>query len=118
MKLFADPAPVEPRTLPLARRALSSVVYAEARAEVVRLYMASMLLGMNFRAAAIPREVPTPRDANDFDPAAMADLFAEGYRRAAAGQVWRSTPGGYGEGESPRVRTGTRLAGGPHPIDG
>jgi predicted acylesterase/phospholipase RssA len=111
-KLYPNPAPVAPRTLPIARRGLSSVVHAETRAEVVKLYTATMLVGMNFRVAAIPRDVPTPGDANDFDTATMAGLFEAGYRRAAAGQAWRATPGGAEEGEAPRVRTGTRLTAG------
>lgn len=108
-KLYADAAPIRPRSIFFGTRSVSTVLYAQTRGDLQRLYLVSVLSGMNYRLAAIPDEYPAPESATDFNPAAMTALFKEGYGLAAFGAGWRDRPPGTGVGESTLQRGSTNL---------
>lgn len=108
-KLYADPDPVKARTLDIAGAAVSTLTYAETRAELVKLYTTAMVAGMNYHLAAIPPDFRAPASATEFVPAEMARMFEEGRRQARAGTAWRDSPPGTLDGEILTQRAGIRL---------
>jgi predicted acylesterase/phospholipase RssA len=108
-KLYADPDRVPPRALPIASTSASALIYAETRGDLLKMYTACMLTGMNYRIAAIPTEVPVPFGSTDFDPKHLADLFECGRAWATTGPGWRTTPPGLEPGEGAFLRAGTAL---------
>lgn len=108
-KLFADASPLKQRSLTIAGNSVSSVIYAQTRGDLQRLYLMSLVTGMNYHLAAIPGDFPAPVSSTTFERGAMTRMFDEGYRLAAARQAWRSTPPCIGQGESLLGRYGTDL---------
>lgn len=108
-KLYADAAPVKNRSLSLATGSVSSVIYAQTRGDLQRIYLISLLSGMNYHLAAIPPDFPAPSSSTAFERKPMTEMFNEGYRLASSGQAWRHTPPGVEPGESPLKRNGTDL---------
>ena len=108
-KLYADPTPLKSRSLTLATTSVSSVIYAQTRGDLQRLYLFSLLGGMNYHLAAIPPDFPAPTSSTAFERGPMTAMFDEGYRLAAAGAAWRRTPPGAEPGETPLGRYGTNL---------
>ncbi len=108
-KLYADAVPLKPRSLSIASSSVSAVIYAQSRGDLQRLFLISILTGMNYHLAAIAPEFPAPTSSTDFEPEPMTAMFNEGFREAVEGRVWRSTPPGVGPGESALQRFGTDL---------
>jgi predicted patatin/cPLA2 family phospholipase len=108
-KLYADPTTIRPRLFNIAQESVNTILYAQTRGDLQRLWTVSELTGMNFHLAAIPAGFKTPESATDFDPESMAKMFNEGVRQMQAGTAWRNTPPGVERGESPLVRNGTNL---------
>lgn len=108
-KLFPDPDPVKANALAIAGKSVSALLHAQTRGDLGKLYLASILTGMNYRLAAIPAEFPTMVSSTDFDPVEMTKLFEEGVRRAKAGTAWRATPPGLEKGEGVSQRQGVQL---------
>jgi hypothetical protein len=108
-KLYADATPVKERSLPLAGKSITTALYDQARGDLQRMFLVSMLTGMNYHLAAIPPDFPAPTSSTTFDPKPMTEMFNEGYRLAASGQAWRNTPPGVGPGETPLQRGSTCL---------
>lgn len=108
-KLYADARPIRERTVRIGARSVSTLAYAQTRAELQRLYLHSVVHGMNYHLAAIPPEFPAVGGGTEFDPAAMTALFDEGYALAANRSAWRRNPPGAGLGESMLQRSGTNL---------
>jgi predicted acylesterase/phospholipase RssA len=108
-KLYSDPDVVRPRALVIAADSVSTILFAQTRAELFRIHTACVLGGLNFQLAAIPPEYPALFASTDFDPEAMALLFEEGVRQAAAGTAFRSNPPDTGPGEGAFHRTSTQL---------
>jgi hypothetical protein len=91
-KLFADPAPVRTRVLPLLAASANSIVYASARSEVATIHHLCRLAGANFHLAMVP-----PGDAADplaltFDPKEMSRLYELGFCQGIAGPIWMTAP--------------------------
>ncbi len=112
-KLYVDAQPVKARSLALAGTSVSSVLTAQARGDLQRLYLVSMLTGMNYFLSAITPDFPAPASSATFEKKAMTELFNEGYRVASSGQAWRRTPPGVGPGETALKRGGTELTNQP-----
>ncbi|HVK11711.1 MAG TPA: patatin-like phospholipase family protein [Gemmataceae bacterium] len=112
-KLFADPAPVQPRFLSIVQTSISGLLYAQTRGDLFQLYALSMATGMNYRVAAIPPDAAMPAAATTFDPAAMSRLYETGRRQAGTAGVWRETPPGNRPGEEVPVRGGARFSTSP-----
>lgn len=115
-KLYADPENVKPRALKIAESSISTLVFAETRVELIRLYTAAMLTGMNFRLAAIPANYNNLKSSTDFDPNSMTGMFEEGRRQLLAGTAWRASPPGVGDGELLAQRASNRLTRSPQSI--
>jgi hypothetical protein len=90
-KLYADPQIVEPRPLKLGAAATSSVLFAQTRNDIVRLYTLSHLTGMRFHLLALAADVPVSASSLEFEPAEMRRLFDAGYCDGLR-QSWRTTP--------------------------
>lgn len=108
-KLYADATPLKDRSLTLATSSVSSVIYAQTRGDLQRMYLISLLTGMNYNLAAIPPDFPAPTSSTAFDRKPMTDMFNEGYRLASSGQAWRQSPPCVEPGESSLMRYGTDL---------
>jgi predicted acylesterase/phospholipase RssA len=108
-KLYPDPDRVERKLIPVVADSLVTLVAAQTRSDLVRLYAEAREAGMTYRLAAIPAAVPASPDPMSFDPAWMARLFDAGRKRAVTGSLWRTTPPGAAPGEEVPDRTGTRL---------
>jgi predicted acylesterase/phospholipase RssA len=120
-KLYPDPEPVKPRTLNIAASSVSTLLYSQSRAELVKLYTACVLTGMNYHLTAIPQDFTVNASSTDFDPTEMTRMFQEGVQQATTGQVWRVTPPGLEPGERASQRGGTDLIlvpSGSHPTAG
>jgi predicted acylesterase/phospholipase RssA len=108
-KLYADPEAVKSRTLKIASASVSSLIFAETRAELVKLYTSAMAAGMNYYLSAIPQDFPAPTDSATFDPVEMGKMFEEGRRRVLSGTAWRTNPPGTQDGELLTQRAGVKL---------
>jgi predicted acylesterase/phospholipase RssA len=108
-KLYADPDPLKARSLSIAGNSVSTVMYAQGRGDLQRIYLISMLTGMNYHIAAIPPEFPAPKSSTTFEAGPMTAMFDEGFRQAHMGTAWRSTPPGVEPGEGILRRGGTTL---------
>ena len=108
-KLYADAEPTKASTLKIAAGSVSTLIYADTRAELVNMYTAAMIAGMNYRLAAIPPEFPAPASSTTFNPEQMARMFEEGRRQVRANTAWRDCPPGTPESEILPQRGGTKL---------
>ena len=108
-KLFADPEVIRPWSFAQASTNVSTLIYAQSRGDLQRLYLHCLLSGMDYYISAIPPEYAGATSSADFKPAAMTALFHEGRRVIASAKPWRTVPPGYGPGESTLTRAGTDL---------
>lgn len=108
-KLYADPVPVKTRTFRIASNAVSTILYDQTRSDLHKLFMLSVLTGMNYNMTAIPKDLPVTTDSTDFDPVQMTRMFEAGADWARTNRKWRQTPPGYEPGEGAKYRAGTTL---------
>ncbi|OWK35695.1 patatin-like phospholipase family protein [Fimbriiglobus ruber] len=108
-KLYADPQEVSRRAIFIAGNSVTALIFAQTRGDLMKLYTATVLTGMNYHLTAIPPAFQVNSSSTDFDPAEMSRMFDEGVRQAMEGTVWRSTPPGLEKGEGVSERVGTRL---------
>lgn len=110
-KLYADPEVIKPSALTQAAKAVSTLIYAQTRGDLQRLWTYCLVNGMGFRVAAIPTEYADAGSSGTFDPKVMSGLFEEGRRMARSADPWRTTPPGTDptQGEMPQVRAGRDL---------
>jgi predicted patatin/cPLA2 family phospholipase len=110
-KVFADPEVIKDRSLANAGKSVSTVLYAQTRGDLQRMYLMCLLNGMDLHISAIPAGFPAPPSATDFKPAEMTSLFEEGRRVIHAPEAWRTTlPGALlEEGETVQCRAGRYL---------
>jgi predicted acylesterase/phospholipase RssA len=118
-KVYPDPAPAGSRPLPIASRAVSTLMYDQTRSDLHKLFLLSILTGMNYNVSVIPRDLPAPTSATDFIPEQMCVMFEAGREWARTNRQWRQTPPGYEPGEGSKYRAGTTLTNlGPQPTIG
>jgi len=108
-KLYADPALVKSRTVAIASQAVSTILYDQTRSDLHRLFLLSILTGMNFNVASIPADMKAPTSSTEFHPEEMGPLFETGREWAKNDRKWRETPPGYERGEGAKYRSGTTL---------
>lgn len=108
-KLYADPDATKPRAIKIAETSVSTVIYAQTRGDLTRLWTVCQLTGMNYHSASIPDEFPAPKLSTEFRREELLAMFNEGVRQVRQGTVWRKTPPGVEPGEAPLVREGTNL---------
>ena len=87
-------ASVKRRTLPIAGRAISSLLHSQGIGDLYRIYGTTQRDGIDYNLAYIPASFDVPH-TTDFDPIWMGKLFATGFELAAAGYRWEKTPPGY-----------------------
>src|SRR5262249_21869845 len=110
-KYFADPKEVEPRLPGIASNALSALMSAHGRNDLIRIWTLALLTGMRFHLAGIPQDYPLSADSLTFDPGKMRQLYELGYGLALTGQAWRKTPPGVEASEQTVPRSGTEFLG-------
>ena len=108
-KLYADAAIVNPRALSIAGSSVSTVIYAQSRGDLLKLYTACVLTGMNYKLSSIPAEFAAPTSSTDFDPVELSKMYQEGYRLARSGMAFRTTPPGLEKAEGAFYRSGADL---------
>jgi hypothetical protein len=100
-KLYADPEVIKPSALAQAGKAVSTIIYAQTRGDLQRLWTYCLLSGMDYHATAIPQEFAGAGSSGEFKPEVMTGLFEEGRRVICSGTAWRTTPPGTGPDELP-----------------
>ena len=108
-KLYPDPEEVKLRTLKIASSSISTLIFAETQAELVKLFSLTLVAGMSYHLASLPQDFPAPAESTKFDPVEMTKMFDEGRRQAVTGTAWRATAPSVGEAEVLAQRSGTRL---------
>jgi hypothetical protein len=108
-KLYADPACTDRRALRIGESSLRSLLYAQTRSELFRIYALCSLGGMRFHLAAVPEDFPISGESMSFDPAEMRRLYEAGYAAATGGRAWRDTPPGAEPHEQTRPRSGNQF---------
>jgi hypothetical protein len=110
-KIYADPEVVKDRSLANAGKSVSTILYAQTRGDLQRMYLLCLLNGMDLHIAAIPTGYPDPPNPTEFKPEATTALFEEGRRVVLSPEAWRSTPPGAlrDEGEAVLCRNGRCL---------
>ncbi len=108
-KLYADPEVIRPWSLDQAGKNVSTLIYAQGRGDLQRLYTVCLLTGMDYYLSAIPPEYPAPTSSAEFKPAVMTALFEEGRRVISSAKPWRTLPPGAAVGESVLARLGPSL---------
>jgi predicted acylesterase/phospholipase RssA len=108
-KMYADPAPVRPRTIAIASAAVSTIIYDQTRSDLHKLFLMTAMTGLNYNVSVIPADLESPLESTEFDPKEMTKLFCAGYNWAAGGPRWRITPPGYEPGEGAKYRAGPVL---------
>jgi hypothetical protein len=93
-KLGPEYEVVERRTLPIAGRAIATLVKTQGVGDLYRIYLGCLRDDLDYRLAFIPEEFSVvPREM--FDPEHMKALFDLGYRRAMSGYPWAEAPPGF-----------------------
>jgi hypothetical protein len=93
-KLYADPGPVRPGFIPVAGSSISSLLYAEARGDLYRLFTATLVSGMKFQLAALPQDFTSSANNTSFGATEIKQLFEEGVRLGRSPNPWSSLPQG------------------------
>ena len=90
-KFHPEYKPVQEQTIPIAARAIRTLIKSQNRGEIYRIYRMAKDAGVDFNLVFIP--VGFAASAKEaFDPQYQAALFAEGYRLAASGKGWLKAP--------------------------
>lgn len=87
---------IERRTLPIARRAIGTLIKTQGIGDLIRIYLACLRDGFEYRLASIPNAY-VDLNAEPFDPEHMRALFDLGFEMAKGGFPWRTAPPGFGE---------------------
>lgn len=121
-KLYADPDPLRARALTVAGTSVSSVIYAQTRGDLQRIFTISLLSGMDYNVAAMDEAYDAPKSSTAFEAEPLLGMYNEGFREATAGAPWRKSPPGSRTSEGVLERGGTDLQfaprGGPTPAGG
>ena len=110
-KVFVDPEVIKDRSLSNAAKSASTVLHAQTRGDLQRLYLICLLNGMDLHISAVPAAYPTLPSATQFNPAESTALFEQGRRVVHSREAWRTTPPGAlrEEGETVQCRAGRYL---------
>jgi predicted acylesterase/phospholipase RssA len=93
-RLDPEWASVKRRTLPIATRAISSLMQTQGIGDLYRIYATSKRDSVDFNLAYIPASFNVPH-TKQFDTGYMRSLYEVGYRLGAAGYEWRKVPPGF-----------------------
>jgi hypothetical protein len=87
---------VRRRTLPIAARAISSLMQTQGIGDLYRIYLTTQRDGVDFNLTSIPASFNTPH-TTQFDTTYMRSLYQTGYDLAAKGVPWAKVPPRYVE---------------------
>ena len=104
-RLDADWASVERRTLPIASRAIGSLMTTQGIGDLYRIFTTTQKDKMDFNLAYIPPTFNVPHK-EEFDTNYMRQLYATGRQMAQAGYQWQKYPPGYMAPRLEAKRTG------------
>ena len=90
-RLDPEWATVERHLLPIAGRAISTMIHYSGYNDILRIYATTQHDGVDYNLAYIGRDFTVPHK-EDFDPAYMQALFDYGYRQASHGYPWHKQP--------------------------
>jgi hypothetical protein len=93
-RLDPDWASSERRTISIAGRAISTMLAASGRNDVLRVYFITRRDGVDYNLAYIGHDFDPPEKKGEFDQAYMRALYDYGYREAKAGLEWHKAPPG------------------------
>jgi hypothetical protein len=82
---------VDRRTLPITFQAISTLIEYHVIGDLYRIYDVTKRDGTDFNLAYIPETFKVPH-TKQFDTAYMRQLYAFGFRQAAAGYEWGKRP--------------------------
>jgi predicted patatin/cPLA2 family phospholipase len=108
-KIYADGDRVKLRSLFIAADSITGLLYAQARGDLLRVYINCIITGMNYYIAALPPDAESPKSATEFKPEPMKKLFQAGRELALSSTPWRLTPPGVQQGEGYFMRDSTKL---------
>lgn len=92
-KMMPDGSEVARRTLPIAKRAIASLIHTQGIGDLHRIYAVSERDGVDYNVAYIPDTFHAP-NREEFDTEYMRALFKVGYEQALKGYPWRKHPPG------------------------
>jgi len=91
MKVTPEQDVVKAQTIPIAARAISTLIKSQSQGQVYRIYRMAKDDGVDFNYIAVPPGFDGK--ANEFfDPEYQRALFNEGVRLGASGTAWMKTP--------------------------
>jgi predicted acylesterase/phospholipase RssA len=108
-KVYPDPTPVKSRSLAIAGNAISTIIYDQTRSDLHKLFLLSIITGLNYNVSVMPKDLPAPIESTTFDPEQMTVMFEAGRYWALTDRKWRDSPPGAEPGEGGRYRGGTVL---------
>lgn len=82
---------VKSRLLPIAFRAINTLIKAQSLGDLYRLYVFARRDGLDYNLAIIPKDFP-PAPKEMFNQAYMNKLFDRAYEMARKGYPWRKHP--------------------------
>jgi hypothetical protein len=96
-RLTTEWSDVEKRTLPIAGKAVATMINYNGVGDLYRMYMVARRAGASFHLAYITDRFDFPHKA-DFEPAYMRALYHYAFDQAAKGFPWRDGPPGFESG--------------------
>jgi patatin-like phospholipase len=90
-RLDPDWASVDRRFLPIAGRAISTMLHYSGYNDILRIYATTKRDGVDYNLAYIEPDFPTMKH-EDFDPKYLRALFDYGYAKGRAGNPWHKAP--------------------------
>ena len=93
-RLDPDWADTKRETLPIAGRAVSSLIQNQGVGDLYRIYATTQRDGVDFNLAFIPATFDVPLK-EPFDQHYMNELFKLGYELGRSGYAWNKAPPGY-----------------------
>ena len=113
-RLDPEWAQVDKRTLPIALRAITTLIQYQGIGDLYRIYAISKRDHVDFNLAFIPPTFDTPH-TKDFDTAYMRSLFDTAYKMAVDGIEWSKHPPVLlaGEGQEAGMRPSGDASSGP-----
>ena len=93
-RLDPDWANVKRRTLPIAGRAINSLMQTQGIGDLYRIFVTTQRDHVDFNLAYIPASFTEPHP-EPFAPRYMRALYQKGYDLAANGYPWSKSPPGY-----------------------
>ena len=93
-RLDPDWATVDRRTLDIAGRAVSSLIYSQGLGDLYRIYLITQRDGIDYNLAYIDSDFTVPH-VDEFETGYMRQLFDYGYEHGRSGYHWRKYPPSY-----------------------